>query len=172
VLKAWLVIGLIACGGSKSKPDTLAAPTPIDASAVRPVLVLGAATLVADQDGRHSELRIDAEGSLFADANKVATVTSSGQVRLLDGTVILEIAADGKVSIPNESGAPIEIREDGTVLENGQSSVEIAADGKIGGGLVASLGGVSARASGAPDTRRALMLAWIALLLIADRQAK
>ena len=66
-------------------------------------------------------------------------------------------------TIPTQPGEVVAIRDDGAVLERGQVAVEIGADGRIGGRLIADLGEVVARFTGAPETRRAMMLAWIAV---------
>lgn len=166
----WMVVMALAgaCGGGEGTAAKQPA-TPMTQST--DVLVLGDATLSAEREGRQRTLALTADGKVLADGTHVLTLTTAGAIMDPQGTVHGHIGHDGKVVPvkPSQDMADMQIREDGAILDKGEVLVEFGPAGVLTGKLIESEGGGAKIAyTGAPDTRRALALAWMLASMSAE----
>jgi hypothetical protein len=163
-----MIVGLTAAacgGGAKDKSDTVVAPVPTTTA----ILTIGPATMSADMDGKHMELAVAADGKVTADGRELGMLTPAGEVKATDGRLVASIDADGKVTIPGETEEII-VRADGAVLDKGAVVLEVGPDGLLTGPLVGTeMSNAKIAITGAPDTRRAMMLAFITAMFVSAR---
>jgi hypothetical protein len=161
ILTIGFVVLLAACGGGGAKD--VSEPT----SAA--VLVLGDASLSAEKDGVKHELVLSADGKVTADGKHVATLTAAGEIQDPTGKVLATIGTDGKVvPVAGAGGTDDEIvvREDGAMMDNGQVAIEFGADGFLTGPVITTEAkGAKIAYTGAPETRRALALAFMLVMM-------
>ena len=133
------------------------------------VLVLGDATLSAEKDGEKHELVLTADGKIMADGKHVVTLTASGEIQDPTGKVWATLGADGKVVPAADNPGKddeIVIREDGAIMDNGEVAIEFGADGFLAGPVIATEAqGAKIAYTGAPETRRALALAFMIAMM-------
>jgi hypothetical protein len=159
-----LFVVAAACGGGGAKD--------VQEPTSTAVLALGDASLSAEKDGVKHELVLTADGKIMADGKHVGTLTVSGEIQDPEGKVHARMGADGKV-IP-EPGAggkddEIVIREDGAIMDNGAVAIEFGADGFLAGPVIATEAqGAKIAYTGAPETRRALALAFMLAMMSAE----
>jgi len=156
-----LVMSAAACGGGeKPAPTTPITTTPVVANALMP---LGEASMAIEAGGESHELKLSADGKVSADGKEIATLTSAGEM-MVDGKVVMKLSADGLVTDAEgkSDSKPITVRADGAVLEGDTVMIEVGADGALVGKVVdAEMHGAKLQVTGAPETRRALMFAWL-----------
>ena len=157
---------LAACGGGSKEKDVV---TPPVVATPAPILTLGAATMSADMNGQKMELAVAADGKVTADGRELGLLTSAGEVKAPDGRLVASIDATGKVTIPGET-EEILVREDGAVVDKGAVVLEFGPEGVLTGSLVTGeMGNAKIAFTGAPDTRRAMMLAFITAMFVSSQ---
>lgn len=158
-----LILAVAACGGGQKPAPEPTAPTGPTAPAAGS-LVLGDASIAIEVDGEKHLLALTADGKVLADDKQIASISADGAMTV-DGAVVLRIAADGAIT-DGEGHAldakRIVLRDDGTLVENEETILVIGADGALGGKLAETeMKGLRFVVSGAPETRRAIMFAWL-----------
>lgn len=163
-----LMMGLVAaaaCGGAQDKPVKPVTPTKQTGA----VLTLAPATLSAVVEGNPMELALSGDGAVTLNGKQVAAVSSSGEVRDQHGTVVVTVAADGRVSIPGAQ-EEITIQDDGTVLSKGKTVFSFDAEGVLTGELISSAD-AKLKFAGDPSARRAMMVVFLTTMAPAAEQA-
>ena len=164
MLKHFVLVVLVACGGGKAP----AAQAPASTSTTATVLILDDAMVTGAAPAmQREELVLMRDGKVLLNGQHHATLMANGEVRDATGRVFMTIGADGKVMVAGDKDNHFryEIREDGTVLADGNVNLAFGDGGVLTGSDVApQTGGPPQRWSyvGSAQVRRAVALAWIA----------
>jgi hypothetical protein len=144
---------LIACGAPSPAPAPLAG----SASAH---LVLADMKLSSIEDNRLLELALAADGRITWGGQDVGTLEPDGEAHAVDGKLLATITADGTVVLPRWAEDRLVIRDNGTVVKQGVTMLEITSTGDVTGEMIEAAK-ASIKISGPPAGRRALVFAWI-----------
>jgi hypothetical protein len=163
------VLIVAACAGCSGGGDKAKRDDGSPGQWTEAVLVIAPAALTVDNGSTRHLLRLDADGSVFADDKLLATVSTKGELTI-DGKLAAILLSDGTVTIPDEGDEAIKIRDDGALIDGVDPKkvlLEFGADGTLRGPLLdGELKGTTMTSSGSPKARRALMLAWLGALSI------
>jgi hypothetical protein len=120
------------------------------------ILTLADMTMTAGSD---ATFRVTPDGAAWASTRRIGTVLAIGELRSPDDQMLGSLAADGTVHVGREQ--TLIVKEDGSIVQNGQTVLAFAADGSFTGPLGDRLRAAQVTMKGPPEGRRAVMFGWL-----------
>jgi hypothetical protein len=162
LLSLSLLLSLNAAGCKKD--DKPAGDQPSGATSPGDALTIAAAKISLQHPNPQPDdprvLELTASGELKADDKTIARLSKDGRLVDPDGRLLASIDADGKVTLEGETETMV-IEPDGSIRKDGTLLAGFGPDGALTGGLASEMGEGKAVYSGPPETRRAMMFAFL-----------